>query len=190
MAREDLSKKELNWAKENLADLEMYIEDFSSFLPIAVCVVSPIGVIINVNKSFESLSGYKNIETAGTPIINVFSQKKKVEKILNETWEKEIIQGRELILLSKKGKKIPVSVSLSTRKDREGNFIGYFIGIINITELKRLQEEMEEKIKERTKDLQRKIEELEVFQKLVVGRELKMIELKREIEKLKKQLEK
>ena len=62
-------------------------------------------------------------------------------------------------------------------------------------ELKELTEQQEEIIKERTKELQKRVAELEKFQKLVVGRELKMIELKRalrqaeeEIKKLKSQL--
>jgi hypothetical protein len=57
-------------------------------------------------------------------------------------------------------------------------------------ELQELVERQEEIIKERTKELQEKIAELEKFQKLAVGRELKMIELKQEIERLKKELEK
>ncbi len=45
--------------------------------------------------------------------------------------------------------------------------------------------ELEERVKKRTEELQQKVEELEKFQKLAVGREIKMIELKEEIKKLK-----
>jgi hypothetical protein len=57
-------------------------------------------------------------------------------------------------------------------------------------ELQELVERQEEIIKERTKELQEKIAELEKFQKIAIGRELRMVELKREIERLKKELEK
>ncbi len=71
-------------------------------------------------------------------------------------------------------------------------------------ELKELTERQEEIIKERTKQLQEKIEELEKikgeleekvaeleqFRRVTVGRELKMIELKQEIEMLKNELSK
>lgn len=53
-------------------------------------------------------------------------------------------------------------------------------------ELKQLTEKQEDIIEERTRELQKKIKELEKFQKLAVGRELRMIELKKEIKKLKK----
>ncbi|HOX30343.1 MAG TPA: hypothetical protein P5080_04335 [Candidatus Paceibacterota bacterium] len=59
-------------------------------------------------------------------------------------------------------------------------------------ELEKLNQTLEEKVKERTTDLRQKISDLEKFQKLTVGRELKMIELKKEIETQKtrvKQLE-
>lgn len=57
-------------------------------------------------------------------------------------------------------------------------------------ELRSLTEGLEEQVGLRTKELQGKIEELEKFNRLTVGRELKMIELKEEIEGLKKELEK
>jgi methyl-accepting chemotaxis protein len=71
-------------------------------------------------------------------------------------------------------------------------------------ELQELNKALEEKVKERTKELQEKIEELEKtkkkllekigeleeFRRVTVGRELKMIELKQEIERLKKELNK
>ena len=53
-----------------------------------------------------------------------------------------------------------------------------------------MAEKREEIIKERTRELQKKVKELEKFHKLAVGRELKMVELKKEISKLKKDSEK
>ena len=46
---------------------------------------------------------------------------------------------------------------------------------------------LENEVQARTKELQEKIKELEKFNKLSVGRELKMIELKEEIKKLKRE---
>ena len=47
---------------------------------------------------------------------------------------------------------------------------------------------LKDKVKEKTEELQERVEELEKFNKVAVGRELKMIELKKEIEDLKKRL--
>lgn len=56
-------------------------------------------------------------------------------------------------------------------------------------ELKEIAQGLDEQVRLRTKELQEKIEELEKFQKIAVGRELKMVELKKEIQGLKKILE-
>ena len=56
--------------------------------------------------------------------------------------------------------------------------------------LDREKKSLERKVKDRTEELQERVSELEKFQKLIVGRELKMVELKREIRELKKKSEK
>ncbi|MCX6789634.1 MAG: cache domain-containing protein [Candidatus Gribaldobacteria bacterium] len=48
-------------------------------------------------------------------------------------------------------------------------------------ELQELAEKLEEKVGERTKELQKRLAELERFHRLTVGRELKMIELKKKL---------
>jgi methyl-accepting chemotaxis protein len=57
-------------------------------------------------------------------------------------------------------------------------------------ELRELAENLDGQVKQRTKELREKVRELERFNRLAVGRELKMIELKKEIERLKEELEK
>lgn len=55
-------------------------------------------------------------------------------------------------------------------------------------ELRELTESLEEQVKERTRELQERMTALERFHRVAVGRELKMIELKKEIKKLKEKL--
>ena len=57
-------------------------------------------------------------------------------------------------------------------------------------ELNELTENLEGQVESRTKELQRRVEELERFHKLTVDRELKMIELKKEIKRLKQEIKK
>jgi len=57
-------------------------------------------------------------------------------------------------------------------------------------ELKTLTESLEVQVTKRTKELQGRIDELERFHKLTVGRELQMVEMKKEIQNLKKELNK
>ena len=53
-------------------------------------------------------------------------------------------------------------------------------------EIKKHEHELEKQVEKRTKELQDKIEQLEKFQRLTVGREIKMVELKKQLEELKK----
>lgn len=186
MLEKELLQKKLQRAKEDLEDLETYIKEFSAFLPLAVCTVNPLWVIININKTAEDLVGYPSFEIVGESITTIFLEKEEIERIGEEVEKKEYIRGKELTLVTKERKKIPVSISISVRRDKEGNYIGYFLALADITEFKALQENLEEKIKERTKELQERVEELEKFHKLTVGRELKMIELKKKIKELEK----
>jgi len=57
-------------------------------------------------------------------------------------------------------------------------------------ELKELAESLEEQVKGRTKELRGKMEELEKFNRLATGRELKMVELKKELKELAEKLKK
>ena len=56
--------------------------------------------------------------------------------------------------------------------------------------LEEYNKQLEQQIKERTKELEEKLSELERMNKLMVGRELKMSEMKQEIQKLREQIEK
>ena len=81
--------------------------------------------------------------------------------------------------LKKDGTRIDVSLTISPIKDSDGHVIGASTIARDITEHKALQDE-----------LRRKMAELEGFNKVAVGRELKMIELKREIAQLKLKMDK
>jgi C4-dicarboxylate-specific signal transduction histidine kinase len=52
-------------------------------------------------------------------------------------------------------------------------------------ELEEIANSLDEQVKKRTEELEEKIKDLEKFQKLSIGRELKMIELKEEIKRIK-----
>ena len=184
------SEKESKQTMEDLEDLVSYVQNFNFFLPIAVCSISPNRNIIDINRAFEELTNYKPLEIIGKSVKTLFLEEDKIDKIINESIKKKTVRSRELTLISKDKKKILVDISVSVREDKKGNSIGYFASITDITEIKKFQESLEEQVKERTKELQDKIRELEKFQKITVGRELKMIELKKEIEKLKEELEK
>ena len=164
--------------QDTLAELEYYIRDFWEFLPIPTCYLNPLNIILDINKAGERLVGYKKIEIVGEKLEKLFGDIQISKQIEEEILEKEQIAERETKCFTKDREEMPVEVSAMQRKDENGNFIGYFLSIIGLTAFKKIQRQLE-----------LKIQDLEKFSRFATGRELKMIELKKEIKKLKKRLE-
>jgi len=158
----------------DLKILENYVQELWHFLPIPVCFLNPGFNIINASKALEEISGYKGLEIIGENLEDFLKNFKGIKK---ELIKKKTIFGKEAIFLTKAKKEIIVSLSAKTRKDEKGNITGYFFAFIDMTE-----------IKEKEEELQKKIKELEKLNRLAIGRELKMLTLKKEIERLKKEL--
>ena len=153
-------KKQLKETKKELLDIYLYLNDLFSFLPIAVCDLNPLGVINNTNESFEKLTGYKQIEIVGERLEKIFLEKERVKEIQKRLLKSGKTETIQLTLLTKEKQKIAVKVSFAIRKDTEGNIIGFFVSIIDISSLKRIQEEAEQKIIQKEKELEESREAL------------------------------
>ncbi len=177
------TKKEETNNKE-LKELESYIKDFWNFLPIPIGFVNPFNTILSITGSFEKFSGYKESEIVGENLSAVFPEQAFVSGILADTRENGFVDKKEAIFITKDKKEIDVTISTSQRKDEDGSFSGYFLSISDVSESKTFQKKLENEVKRKTEELQKKVLELEKFQKFSVGREIKMRELKKKIEKL------
>jgi len=154
----DKNKKILNEEsqrlKEDLEDLEKYIREFSSFLPLAVCMINPPKIIIDINKAFENLTGYDLLGAIGQPIKTIVIPENELNTLLSSARKERQVKSEELTIISKKNKKIPVTVSVSAREDDKNNLIGYFLAITDITEIKKAREGLEKKVEKRTEELE------------------------------------
>jgi len=90
----------------------------------------------------------------------------------------------ELTYIRKDGSRFPAVVSVTALRDAQDAIIGYLLIGTDNTARKKAEAEVAD---QRTKELDR-LAELERFQKLTIGRELKMIDLKREILELKRRV--
>ena len=88
----------------------------------------------------------------------------------------------QLTYIRKDGSRFPAVVSVTALRDAQDTIIGYLLIGTDNTARKKAEAEV---TNQRAKELER-MAELERFQKLTVGRELKMIELKKELHELKK----
>ena len=97
---------------------------------------------------------------------------------------------KEIVDLSEGLNKAAEEVYVARRELEEAKTILKVKVKARTRELNELAENLEEQVEERTKEIQERVKELEKFHKLTVGRELKMIELKKEVKKLKEEIEK
>jgi PAS domain S-box-containing protein len=137
------------------------------------------GKILSWNKGAEKMYGYKADEIIGKNISLLLPEDRptEVKDILKRIEKGEKIENLETQRKNKDGKVIDISLTVSPIKDENGKINGASSIARNIIK----QKQTEKAIKER-------ILETEKFNKLMVGRELKMIELKEEIKRLKEQL--
>jgi len=148
--------------KENLRELTSYIGDFWDFIPMPIILVNPLNIILSISKSFERMSGYNAYEIVGESLTKVIADKNLVEDLRKEIAKKEEILNQEALFLAKGGEEIKVNLSAKKRRDEKGDFIGYFLTIVDISEIKALQESLEKKIEERTRELEEAKSSLEI----------------------------
>ena len=142
-------------------------------------------------------------------VVDVYGLGINLIKIPSAFYTNVIFMVGLLIVLAVYGdifsKKVRESIKILTKNERELTEVKKSLEKkvrSRTKELEELTKSLELKVKERTKEiekkgreleentkrLQEKIVEMERFQELSVGREIKMTELKREVEKLKEQL--
>jgi PAS domain S-box-containing protein len=143
-----ISLEEYRILKEDFGDLKLYLEELMKTIPVGFCSLGARGIINDVNQSFQELTGYKSLEIIGEPIEIIFFEKKEITELIKEVQKKGRITGKEITLITKDKKEIPVTISISLRKDPEGNLIGYFLIITEITKIKKYQKDLEKRTKE------------------------------------------
>jgi len=106
----------------------------------------------------------------------------KAREGYQRVFEKGFVTDYPLTIRHVDGRLTDVLYNASVYKDPLGNVLGVFAAARDVTALKRTEAELAD---QRSRELER-LAELERFHKLTIGRELKMIELKKEIEELKR----
>jgi two-component system, OmpR family, phosphate regulon sensor histidine kinase PhoR len=155
--------------KEDLEDLQRYVDELTVFLPLPFCTVNPLNLILGVNQSFQEMTGYKEMEVIGNSISDLFFEKKELREFEKQIPLKKERVSREATLVKKDQNKIPVSISALARTDDIGNFLGYFLTISDISESKKFQEKLEQKVKEKTNALENKTKDLADSQTAVLN---------------------
>ncbi len=144
--------------------------------------ISPDGKITDVNEATIRVTGVPRAQLIGADFSNYFTEPEKAREGYQQVFAKGFVTDYPLTIRHKDGRLTDVLYNASVYKDTRGSVLGVFAAARDVTARKRIEEELAE---QRRRELDR-LAELEKFQKLTVGRELKMVELKKEIEELRK----
>src|SRR3989441_23760 len=146
------------------------------------------GKILSANDAVYELLGFRTDEVLEQSLSRFISPEETREftAALREVIERGVIRNTRLNPRSASGEIIPTSLNASALRDADGKVIGA-IGILRDM---RAYEKVVRDLQESEAELQEKILDLEKFEEVVVGRELKMIALEKEIENLKLKMNK
>ena len=146
------------------------------------------GKILQANDAVSQLLGFRRDEVVAQSLSRFISAQETREFLaaLREVVERGVTRNARLNPRSASGEVIPTTLNASALRDPEGKVIGA-IGILHDM---RAYERVVRDLKQSQAELQEKILDLEKFEEVVVGRELKMIALEKALENLRQALEK
>ncbi|MDQ1538407.1 MAG: hypothetical protein QOE58_2800 [Actinomycetota bacterium] len=149
----------------------------------SLVAISPEGRITDVNEATTRVTGVPRERLIGTSFSDYFTEPEKAEQIYQRVFTEGMAVDYPLTLRHRNGQEAQIDVlyNASVYRDADGKVIGVFAAARDVTKQLQAQREIGE---QQAKELDR-LAELERFQRLTVGRELKMIELKKEIEYLR-----
>ena len=163
-----------------------YAESLTKNAPDPVFVSDLEGKILQANDAAFALLGFRPDEVIEQSVSRFISPEETREFLaaLREVVEKGVTRNFRLTPRSAKGEVIPTSLNASAVRDVDGKVIGA-IGVLRDM---RAYETVVRDLEKSKLELQEKILELEKFEEVVVGRELKMIALEKEIDGLRHEL--
>jgi PAS domain S-box-containing protein len=143
--------------------------------------ISPAGKITDVNAATVRVTGVERGHLVGTDFSDYFTEPDRAREGYLQVFAQGFVTDYPLTIRHAGGDLTDVLYNASLYKDTGGQVLGVVATARDVTAQKRAESEV---AKQRALDLER-LAELERFQKLTVGRELRMIELKKEIEDLR-----
>jgi PAS domain S-box-containing protein len=163
-----------------------YAESLIKNAPDPVFVSDLEGKILEANDAVSELLGFRRDEVLEQSVSRFISPEETREftAALREVVERGVTRNARLNPRSASGEIIPTTLNASALRDSDGKVIGA-IGVLRDM---RAYEEVVRDLERSKSELQEKILDLEKFEEVVVGRELKMIALEKELDGLKEEL--
>ncbi len=128
--------------------LKKNLEDLWGSIPIPLANVNSVFKVLEVGKSFKAKFGYNEEEITGECLEIVFCKKEDFEKVKNKILKDNELRACEALLKTKEGGRILSSIYAKPKKSGKGEITGYLFSFLDISEKKRVEDELQKKIKD------------------------------------------
>ena len=128
---------------QRLRDQQFYTRSLIESTIDAIMTTDPSGIITDVNKQMEALTGCARDELIGAPFKKHFTDPERAEAGIKQVLSEKKVTNYELTARARNGEETVVSYNATTFYDRDGKLQGVFAAARDVTERKRLNVELE-----------------------------------------------
>jgi PAS domain S-box-containing protein len=129
---------------QRLRDQQFYTRSLIESNIDALMTTDPLGIITDVNKQMEALTGCTRDELIGAPFKNYFTDPERAEAAIKLVLREKKVTDYELTARARDGKKTEVSYNATTFYDRDRTLQGVLAVARDVTERKRNEQALQE----------------------------------------------
>ncbi|WP_327019759.1 PAS domain S-box protein [Caulobacter sp. Root1455] len=129
---------------QRLRDQQFYTRSLIESNIDALITTDPAGIITDVNKQTEALTGSTRDELIGAPFKDCFTDPERAEAGIKRVLAEKSLTDYELTVRSRDGKQTVVSYNATTFYDRGRTLQGVFAAARDVTERKRVEAELQQ----------------------------------------------
>jgi PAS domain S-box-containing protein len=133
---------------QRLRDQQFYTRSLIESNIDALMTTDPSGIITDVNKQMEALTGCTRDELIGAPFKNYFTDPERAEAAIKLVLSEKKVTNYELTARARDGKETVVSYNVTTFYDRGRTLQGVFAAARDVTERKRVEAELQQAMAE------------------------------------------
>ena len=129
---------------QRLRDQQFYTRSLIESNVDALITTDPLGIITDVNKQMEALTGSTRDELIGAPFKGCFTDPARAEAAIRLVLGEKKVTDYELTARARDGKETVVSYNATTFHDRDRKLQGVFAAARDVTERKRFEQALQE----------------------------------------------
>src|SRR6266852_3225958 len=139
-----LVEEEQKKSDQRLRDQQFYTRSLIESNIDAIMTTDPSGIITDVNKQMEALTGCTRDELIGAPFKGYFTDPERAEAAIKLVLSEKKVTDYELTARARDGKETVVSFNATTFYDRDSKLQGVFAAARDVTERKRFEQWLQE----------------------------------------------